>query len=382
MNKNLKKILLILILLFPGMVFATNQNSNVLHSENENSNVYTCTSKFQDKSVLINGDTYFSHCMEARCEDNKYNLYYKSPANKVYCNNGNQDPYAEITKTGCNNVNNRVCYGKQVKYCSIIVYYDCNRKSNGNAFTTTTTTTKTTKRTTNSTTRKTTKKTTIKSTTTSTTKSNTKLKSLALSSGSINFNPNTYEYNINLDKDVNTITINAIPEDSKSKVVVTDNTNLENGSVIKVTVTGADKSTSIYKIKVSKEVYIMSNNAKLKSLSIEGYTISFNPKIYEYPLYVDRDTKTLRINYETDDEKSTVEVNGNNNIIDGGKVSVKVTAEDGTENEYIINITLKKKSNSFKIIFIIILILALLAGAYYVYKKIIQGKSSEKYEYE
>ena len=69
-------------------------------------------------------------------------------------------------------------------------------------------------------------------------------------------------------------------------------------------------------------------------------------------------------------------------IICKSKIKISVTAEDGTENLYIINITLKQKSNAITIIFVIILILALIAGGYYIYKKFIQSKMGDKYEYE
>ena len=49
---------------------------------------------------------------------------------------------------------------------------------------------------------------------------------------------------------------------------------------------------------------------------------------------------------------------------------------------YYINIKVEEKSNSLGIIFIIILVLAIIAGAYYLYKKLVLSKSGDKYEYE
>ena len=87
---------------------------------------------------------------------------------------------------------------------------------------------------------------------------------------------------------------------------------------------------------------------------------------------------------EAEDKNAKIsDVSGNNNLKDGSKVVISVTAEDGvTVNKYNINIRVKKKSNFIKILFIIILIMALLAGAYYLYKKFVLSKSGDKYEYE
>ena len=48
-----------------------------------------------------------------------------------------------------------------------------------------------------------------------------------------------------------------------------------------------------------------------------------------------------------------------------------IRAKNGTTNTYNIDVKVKKKSNFIKILFIIILILSILAGAYYIYKKFV-----------
>ena len=96
-----------------------------------------------------------------------------------------------------------------------------------------------------------------------------------------------------------------------------------------------------------------------------------------------QEINSLGINYETENENTKVTIEDNEDLRDGSKVKIIVTAEDGkTTNTYNIDVKVKKKSNFIKILFIIILILSILAGAYYIYKKFVQSKSGEKYEYE
>lgn len=313
-----------------------------------------------------------NYSVTATCKSNyNYEFVYDNPKN-YSCSNGNTAPYTTTIQDTCSDLRNKICKNT-VQKCYIVLDYDCSRTSSGAKYFTTT--------------KKTTTKTrTTKSTTTTTTtvpvKSNTKLKSLVLSSGSISFNADTYEYSINVESNIDSIDVTAIPEDETSKVEIKNNTNIVDGSVISIIVTGTDNSTSEYKINISKEVYIMSSNAKLSSLRVDGYDISFNSKINDYTITIDDEVKELNIDYETEDENAIATVTGNSNLTNGSKVVINVTAEDGTENVYTINITLKQKSNFFTILFIIILILAIVAGAYYIYKKFIQSKMGEKYEYE
>ena len=370
-----KKILLFLIsmMFMPLVTFA----SNVYSGENLNE----CTKRYQSQSISINNDIEFSHCMEYSCKSGS-TKYYSS--NRVSCNNGNSDPYHEIRASGINNLS---CTSSEkskgeIKYYSIIMYYDCNRKSNGNSFTTTTKTT--TKRTTK---RVTTTRSTTSSQTTTITEAprvvNTKLSSITLSDGEIDFKEDVFEYSVNVDVNIDFIDVKVVPIDANNKVEITGNTNVVNGSVIVIKVIGSDNSSTEYKINVIKEEKtVLSSNSKLKSLKVDGYDLNFNSKVNNYTLYIDEDVNELNIDYEAEDSKSTVLISGNNNLTEGSRVTVKVIAEDGTETDYSIDIKIKKKSNLLKILFIIILILSIVAGGYYIYKKVMNSKSGDKYEYE
>lgn len=366
----------IIMFILPNFVDATTSSSDTYLGTNLN----MCTSKYQDKSIVTSSDVYFSHCIEARCQSGKYNLNYYDEKSRVICSNGNNQPYVKkVNSSKCDSL--KICNSDSVKYCSIVLYYDCDRKSNGTSFTTTTTST-TTKRTTTK--RRTTKQTTTKTTTTTTTTKiiNTKLKSLQLSTGGIIFNPDIYEYSITIDHMVDFINIVAEAEDIKNNVEIRNNSNLVNGSVISIIVRANETSFSEYRIKVTKKEKPLSNDSSLIDLTVLEYNINFDPTITSYYVNLDKNVSALTINYEVSDSKALVEVEGNENIQNGSIVKVKVTAEDGSETIYNISVGIKKKSNGIKVIFIIILIAAILAGAYYIYKKFMSSKVGEKYEYE
>lgn len=372
-----KKIMLFMfaLLSLPIFVNARSVSSSVYAGNNLNE----CTSKYQDNSISINKDIYFGHCMEYTCRDSKTKYY---TSNGVTCSNGNTNPYVKMEKNGCNNLS---CTSSEknnsiVKYCSVLMYYDCSRKSNGDSFYTTTTTRKTTTRRYNTTT------TTTEVIQTTPVVVNTKLSSLSLSSGSIEFNSDVNEYEIEVDSSINSINVNAVPVDASSKVDISGNSNIVNGSVISITVTGSDGSTNQYKIKVNKkeEEIKLSSNAKLKSLIINDYELDFNSNKFDYTLIINDNVSELDMSMEAEEKDAKIsDISGNNNLKDGSKIIISVTAPDGvTVNKYNINIRVKKKSNFIKILFIIILVLSILAGAYYIYKKFVLSKSGDKYEYE
>lgn len=90
-----------------------------------------------------------------------------------------------------------------------------------------------------------------------------------------------------------------------------------------------------------------SNNTNLKLLSIEGVelTPAFSANITEYSAKLTNyKEQSLKINAEAEDSKSTVKIEGNEEIKIGENViSVTVTAEDGTTKVYKITITNEEK---------------------------------------
>lgn len=89
-----------------------------------------------------------------------------------------------------------------------------------------------------------------------------------------------------------------------------------------------------------------SNNANLKSISIENaeLTPNFDANVTEYSAKIsDYEETKINITAVAEDEKSTVKVEGNENIVVGENViTITVTAEDGTTKIYTITLVNEK----------------------------------------
>lgn len=79
------------------------------------------------------------------------------------------------------------------------------------------------------------------------------LKSLVIGGYSINFNSKQFNYTITVQSDINKLEIDAITENEEDTFEVLNNNNLENGSIIKINVTGEDKKITTYNINIVKE---------------------------------------------------------------------------------------------------------------------------------
>lgn len=108
----------------------------------------------------------------------------------------------------------------------------------------------------------------------------------------------------------------------------------------------SDKSISIT---VKEPAYVppktYSSNNYLKVLEVEGYAISpeFNKDTLEYSVEVPNGTEIVNIVGSTEDSKASVSGTGEISVNEGtNKIEVKVTAENGNEKVYVINVTVKE----------------------------------------
>lgn len=162
------------------------------------------------------------------------------------------------------------------------------------------------------------------------------LKSLTVSSGSIDFVPSTLEYNIDVSSSVSTIEIQAVPNDTKATVKLPDKLSLETGlNTFAIVVTSEDGSTTTYKINVNKLENIISENALLSSLNISGHTIDFSSDVFEYKIG-NITTSELGITATAIDSNAKIKIFGNNNIGKNGVIIIRVTAEAGNYKDYIL----------------------------------------------
>ena len=166
--------------------------------------------------------------------------------------------------------------------------------------------------------------------------SESSLKSLTVSSGSIDFIPSTLEYNLDVSSNVSTIEIQAVPNDTKATVKLPDKLSLETGlNTFAIVVTAEDGSTTTYKINVNKLENIMSENALLSSLNISGKQINFSSDVFEYKIG-NITTSKLDINATAIDGNAKIKIFGNNNIGKDGVIIIRVTAEAGNYKDYIL----------------------------------------------
>ena len=163
------------------------------------------------------------------------------------------------------------------------------------------------------------------------------------------FSRDITQYYLIVDLEVEEIKVTAIAEDAKSQISITGNRELEEGeNIIYIVVTAEAGNTTTYVINVTKTDDAERANANLKSLSIKGFNIypSFKPNIYGYNLTITETLQQLEILAEAENEKATIEITGNENLLEGDNIiKIIVTAEDGqTKREYKINAYILSKS--------------------------------------
>ena len=157
------------------------------------------------------------------------------------------------------------------------------------------------------------------------------------------FKPSITEYTAIVGLDVENIKVVAKTEDSEATVTVKGNKDLEEGeNTITIVVEAEAGNTKTYTIKVTKTLDEEKMNARLKSLIVQGFNIypSFQNNIYNYNLNISEEILKLDISAETENEKATFIIEGNDNLKNGDNlIKIIVTAEDGvTTNEYKINV--------------------------------------------
>lgn len=385
----MKKLVLLICLLFPLTVFGANLKFG--------SNYFDCTN-FQTKGIISSGSGSVNYCIKAKCDGGQWQtqqLFVRG--NTVSCSNGNENYYQYVISSGCNDYQG-TCSNNTETYCGITYAYDCNKVSDGSIYIpkkTTTTTTKTTtsnRRTSTTKKRNTTRPNITKTTTTTTTTtipvkdSNAFLKSLTIKGYNINFYKEQLTYEIVIDKSVNKVDVEYETESDKAVVNVRNNDPISIINPIIITVTAEDGSIKDYTINLTYKA--LSNNINVKNLTIENYDIDFDNNKQNYDVVVNQDTKSLNFNIELEDENATYEINDNNDLVNGSIVTVKVIAEDLTEKTFYFNIiketaVVPKKKSNFLTILLIFLILGIIGVvAFKFIRNMIPAKADEKYDYE
>lgn len=148
-----------------------------------------------------------------------------------------------------------------------------------------------------------------------------------------------YEYDLTLNTIYSNISVYVVVDEGITYKVTGNTNTIVGNNVVTIDITDGE-STITYKVnvlKLSENVVGLSNNNKLKNLSIAGYPLGFDSDKLEYNLTIGSEAK-LRINYQTESDKAEVYIDGNENLVDGSIIRVKVIAQSGEVREYKINI--------------------------------------------
>lgn len=110
------------------------------------------------------------------------------------------------------------------------------------------------------------------------------------------------------------------------------------------TITAEDGTEEVYEIEVTKmgEAPVLSSNANLRNISGVWLNEGFHKERLNYTSQVAASINNINLTAYPEDNKSTVEIQGDQGLVTGGnEVVITVTAEDGTQMDYRIIVTKK-----------------------------------------
>ena len=175
------------------------------------------------------------------------------------------------------------------------------------------------------------------------------LSSLKVSGVDLKFNKNTTEYSFTVEHSLESVSISATANDSKSSVSGTGNKKLDDyDNTFNVTVTAENGSKRTYKIIIKRKnaqgaLHVLSGNNNINNLGITGYNLDFNSNKDTYYLEVGSDVNNLDLKVDLADSTAKYEVLNNSNFDKNiNTVEIVVTSENGETKKYTINV-LKKE---------------------------------------
>lgn len=168
------------------------------------------------------------------------------------------------------------------------------------------------------------------------------------------FNSNIKEYYFIAHEGISNLQVTAIPKNNDANITVSGNTNLQFGkNTIKIKVESKDKkSTSEYKIYVTRTKNLELANANLETLAVREATLNpeFSNNITQYNIEIPTGISKIDILAIPQKEKATVEIKGNTEMkIGDNKIQIIVHAEDKiTNKKYEINVHRRNQEEETK----------------------------------
>ncbi len=171
------------------------------------------------------------------------------------------------------------------------------------------------------------------------------------------FNPDVTEYVVVVPAGTDSINLSGTTISNKAQILsgLGQVTLKNNSTEVQIKVRAEDGTEKTYTIKINKKnnIDVLSTDALLKSLGLGGYapTPLFKPDIFKYTVTVPYEVTSLNIDAVANYSGSLVTISGNSNFKVGNNlVTIKVTAESGDTNTYLIAVNRlaadKKQTNA------------------------------------
>lgn len=178
------------------------------------------------------------------------------------------------------------------------------------------------------------------------------LKELSSSDGLITptFNKQDNNYTLTVPYEVENPNLQAVAEDSNANISITGNTSLSVGvNHATVTVTAEDGTINTYYVDITRQP---SSNNFLSDLKVEdsegkNYIEVFSKTNLTYNITVSNEITSLEITAVAEDHGTTISGDGTKNIeVGNNSFTVVSRSADGTNRNYIINVTREKNKNT------------------------------------
>ena len=190
---------------------------------------------------------------------------------------------------------------------------------------------------------------------------NNTLKSLTVNNEDIKLVDGEFVYHYEVETEVDEVVIKAVANEAKAIINLKDKYELEVGeNEIDIDIVAPDGSRASYTLNITRKK-ILSDNSRLTNIKIVGYKIDFKPENTLYNLRIKDEDEKLDIYTVPEDSYAEVNIEGNENLVDGSIIKINVRAEDGTYTRYFINIEKSKKNTLIPIIIAIIILTGLTA---------------------